>query len=46
VSANANVLVGESCAASLIAFAEEKDSDLIVIGEARDGIFAATSSPR
>jgi nucleotide-binding universal stress UspA family protein len=39
VSANANVLVEESYAASLIAFAEEKDSNLIVIGEARDGIF-------
>ena len=32
-------LVGESFSESLIAFAEEKDSDLIVIGGARDGIF-------
>jgi nucleotide-binding universal stress UspA family protein len=39
VSANPNVLVGESYSESLIAFAEEKDSDLIVIGGARDGIF-------
>jgi nucleotide-binding universal stress UspA family protein len=39
VSANSNVLVGESYSESLIAFAEEKDSDLIVIGGARDGIF-------
>ena len=39
VSANSNVLVGESYSESLIAFAEDKDSDLIVIGGARDGIF-------
>jgi nucleotide-binding universal stress UspA family protein len=39
VPANSNVLVGESYSESLIAFAEEKDSDLIVIGGARDGIF-------
>ena len=39
VAATPNVLVGESYAESLIAFAEEKDSDLIVIGGARDGIF-------
>jgi nucleotide-binding universal stress UspA family protein len=39
VSANSNVLVGESYSESLIAFAEKKDSDLIVIGGARDGIF-------
>jgi nucleotide-binding universal stress UspA family protein len=39
VSATSNVLVGESYAETLIAFAEGKDSDLIVIGGARDGIF-------
>jgi nucleotide-binding universal stress UspA family protein len=39
ISATANVLVGDSYPESLIAFAEEKDSDLIVIGGARDGIF-------
>ncbi|BDX33985.1 universal stress protein UspA [Mycobacterium antarcticum] len=39
VSANPNVLVGESYSETLIGFAEEKDSDLIVIGGARDGIF-------
>lgn len=39
VSATPNVLVGESYSESLIAFAEEKGSDLIVIGGARDGIF-------
>jgi nucleotide-binding universal stress UspA family protein len=39
VSANSNVLVGESYSESLIAFAEGKESDLIVIGGARDGIF-------
>ena len=37
--ATANVLVGESYSETLIAFAEEKHSDLIVIGGARDGIF-------
>ena len=39
VSAGSTVLVGESFAESLIDFAEKKDSDLIVIGGARDGIF-------
>jgi len=39
VTANSTVLVGESFAESLIGFAEEKDSDLIVVGGARDGIF-------
>jgi nucleotide-binding universal stress UspA family protein len=39
VDANSTVLVGESFAESLIGFAEEKNSDLIVIGGARDGIF-------
>ena len=39
VTATPNVLVGDSYPESLIAFAEEKDSDLIVIGGARDGIF-------
>lgn len=39
VAATPNVLVGDSYPESLIAFAEEKDSDLIVIGGARDGIF-------
>ncbi len=34
-----NVLVGESTAESLLNFAEEKDSDLIVLGGARDGFF-------
>jgi nucleotide-binding universal stress UspA family protein len=36
---NSTVLVGESFAESLIAFAESKSSDLIVIGGARDGFF-------
>jgi nucleotide-binding universal stress UspA family protein len=39
VDAASTVMVGESFAESLIAFAEGKDSDLIVIGGARDGIF-------
>jgi nucleotide-binding universal stress UspA family protein len=39
LEAGSTVLVGESFAASLIDFAEEKDSDLIVIGGARDGVF-------
>lgn len=39
VNAGSTVLVGESFAESLIDFAEKKDSDLIVIGGARDGIF-------
>ncbi len=33
------MLVGESFAESLINFAEQKNSDVIVIGGARDGIF-------
>lgn len=39
VTAGANVLVGESYAETLISFAEQKASDLIVIGGARDGLF-------
>jgi nucleotide-binding universal stress UspA family protein len=39
VTAGSTVLVGESFAESLIAFAEEKSSDLIVVGGARDGFF-------
>ena len=39
VTAASHVLVGESYSETLIAFAEEKHSDLIVIGGARDGIF-------
>lgn len=39
VNANSTVLVGESFAESLIGVAEEKNSDLIVIGGARDGVF-------
>lgn len=39
VSATSTVLVGESYAESLIDFAQQKDSDLIVIGGARDGMF-------
>ena len=39
VSATPNVLVGDSYSEALIGFAQEKDSDLIVIGGARDGIF-------
>lgn len=39
VTAASNVLVGESYSETLIAFAEDKHSDLIVIGGARDGIF-------
>ena len=39
VGAGSTVLVGESFAESLIGFAEQKDSDLIVIGGARDGFF-------
>lgn len=39
VKADSTVLVGESFAESLINFAEEKASDLIVMGGARDGIF-------
>jgi nucleotide-binding universal stress UspA family protein len=40
VSATSTVLVGESYAESLIEFAEQRNSDLIVIGGARDGIFS------
>jgi nucleotide-binding universal stress UspA family protein len=39
VTSTPYVLVGDSYSESLIAFAEEKNSDLIVIGGARDGIF-------
>ena len=39
VSATPNVLVGESYSETLMTFAEDKESDLIVIGGARDGIF-------
>jgi nucleotide-binding universal stress UspA family protein len=39
VSATSTVLVGESYPESLIEFAEQRDSDLIVLGGARDGIF-------
>ncbi len=39
VNAGSTVLVGESFAETLINFAEKKDSDLIVIGGARDGVF-------
>lgn len=39
VQAGATVTVGESFAQSLVAFAEEKSSDLIVVGGARDGFF-------
>ncbi len=39
VNASSTVLVGESFAETLIDFAEKKDSDLIVIGGARDGVF-------
>lgn len=39
VSASSNVLVGESFTESLVGFAEQKDSDLIVVGGARDGFF-------
>ena len=38
-SASSSVLVGESFAESLISFAEQKNSDLIVVGGARDGFF-------
>lgn len=38
-SVNANVLVGESFAETLLQFAEEHESDLIVVGGARDGFF-------
>lgn len=39
VSASSTVMVGESFAESLVGFAEQKDSDLIVVGGARDGFF-------
>ncbi|MGD9622903.1 MAG: universal stress protein [Mycolicibacterium sp.] len=39
VSAESTVTVGESFAQSLIDFATEKSSDLIVVGGARDGFF-------
>lgn len=39
VSANSTVLVGESFAESLVGFAQQKSSDLIVVGGARDGFF-------
>ncbi len=39
VAATPNVLVGESFAESLLNFAEEHHSDLIVVGGARDGFF-------
>ncbi|MEV3901343.1 universal stress protein [Mycobacterium sp. NPDC050551] len=39
VSAGSAVTVGESFAQSLLQFAEEKSSDLIVVGGARDGFF-------
>jgi nucleotide-binding universal stress UspA family protein len=39
VSASSTVLAGESFAESLVGFAEQKNSDLIVVGGARDGFF-------
>ena len=39
ITANSTVLVGDSFAESLIGFAEQKSSDLIVVGGARDGFF-------
>jgi len=39
ISASSSVLVGESFAESLVGFAEQKNSDLIVVGGARDGFF-------
>jgi nucleotide-binding universal stress UspA family protein len=39
VTADSTVLVGDSFSESLVTFAEEKDSDLIVVGGARDGFF-------
>ena len=39
VTATSTVTVGESFAESLVAFAEQKSSDLIVVGGARDGFF-------
>ena len=39
VTAGSEVIVGESFAQTLIGFAEEESSDLIVVGGARDGFF-------
>jgi len=39
VSATSTVTVGDSFAESLVGFAEQKSSDLIVVGGARDGFF-------
>jgi nucleotide-binding universal stress UspA family protein len=39
VTANSTVLVGDSFSESLLRFAEEHESDLIVVGGARDGFF-------
>lgn len=39
VEANSSVIVGESFAQTLVDVAEEKSSDLIVVGGARDGFF-------
>lgn len=39
VTAGSTVIVGESFAQELVAFAESKSSDLIVVGGARDGFF-------
>lgn len=39
VTANATVVLGDSSPESLISFAEEHHSDLIVVGGARDGFF-------
>jgi nucleotide-binding universal stress UspA family protein len=39
VTAGSTVIVGESFAQSLVEFAEGKNSDLIVVGGARDGFF-------
>jgi nucleotide-binding universal stress UspA family protein len=39
VTATPNVIVGESFPESLVGFAEDRDSDLIVLGGARDGFF-------
>ncbi|MDG4664144.1 universal stress protein [Mycobacterium sp. 236(2023)] len=39
VSAGSEVIVGESFAQTLVDFAEQKSSDLIVVGGARDGFF-------
>ena len=39
VAANSTVLIGESFAESLLKFAEEHHSDMIVVGGARDGFF-------